>query len=100
MQNIDFPDITIPIQGLDDVILPDMVRIRQKFSSDRIMDIPAHIRKEFERHDYASLVKGKRIAVTVGSRGIPDNALIVRTICEQLKEWGASPFIEIGRAHV
>ncbi|MBR2844371.1 MAG: DUF2088 domain-containing protein [Solobacterium sp.] len=93
MHNIDFPDITIPIQGLDDVILPDMVRIRQKFSSDRITDIPAHIRKEFERHDYASLVKGKRIAVTVGSRGIPDNALIVKTICEQLKEWGASPFI-------
>ena len=38
-------------------------------------------------------VQGKRIAVTVGSRGIPGNAGIVRTICDQLKEWGADPFI-------
>ena len=38
-------------------------------------------------------MRGGRIAVAVGSRGIPNNALIVRTLCDQLKEWGARPFV-------
>ena len=93
MQKISFPEIRIPIQGLYEVRLPQMVRIRQNYSDDRIADIPAHLKEEFRKHDYASLVRGKRIAVTVGSRGIPNNTVIVKTICDQLKEWGASPFI-------
>ena len=93
MHTIVFPDIPVPIQGLDDVVLPKMVRVRQNYAKDRIEDIPAHLKQEFAKHDYASAVRGKRIAVTVGSRGIPDNAVIVRSICDQLKEWGAEPFI-------
>lgn len=93
MHTIVFPDIPVPIQGLDDVVLPKMVRVRQNYAKDRIEDIPAHLKQEFAKQDYASAVRGKRIAVTVGSRGIPDNAVIVRSICDQLKEWGAEPFI-------
>ena len=93
MIKIDFPSVTFPIQGLEEVVLPRMVRVRQLYAKDRIEDIPAHLRKELSRKDYAALVKGKSIAVTVGSRGIPNNAVIVRTICDQLKEWGAEPFI-------
>ena len=93
MHTIAFPDIPVPIQGLDEVVVPKMVRIRQNYARDRIEDIPSHLKQEFSKHDYASAVKGKRIAVTVGSRGIPDNPLIVRCICDQLKEWGADPFI-------
>ena len=93
MKMIDFPEISFPIQGLEVVTLPRMVRVRQLYASDRIKDIPAHLREEFAREDYASLVRGKRIAVTVGSRGIPHNAEIVRSICLQLREWGASPFV-------
>ena len=93
MKMIDFPEIHFPIQGLDEVTLPRMARVRQLYASDRIEDIPAHLRGELARGQYADLVRGKRIAVTVGSRGIPHNAEIVRTICAQLKDWGAAPFI-------
>ena len=93
MIRIDFPSVTFPIQGLDEVVLPRMVRVRQLYAGDRISDIPAHLKEELSRNDYRPLVKGKRIAVTVGSRGIPDNAVIVRTICDELKEWGADPFV-------
>ena len=93
MKMIDFPEIHFPIQGLDEVTLPRMARVRQLYASDRIEDIPAHLRGELGRGQYADLVRGKRIAVTVGSRGIPHNAEIVRTICAQLKDWGAAPFI-------
>lgn len=93
MKTIDFPSMRIPIQGLDEVVLPRMVRVRQTFSGDRIDDIAAHLHAELARKCSAGLVRGKRIAITVGSRGIPDNALIVRTLCDQLEEWGASPFV-------
>lgn len=93
MKMIDFPEISFPIQGLEEVTLPRMARVRQLYAPDRIEDIPAHLNAEFARGDYAGLVRGKRIAVTVGSRGIPHNAQIVRAICRQLRDWGASPFV-------
>ena len=93
MIRIQFPEMNFPIQGLDEVVLPQMVRIRQNYENDRIEDIPAHLKAELPQKEYASLVQGKRIAVTVGSRGIPDNDVIVRTICDQLKSWGAEPFV-------
>ena len=74
MIKIDFPSVTFPIQGLEEVVLPRMVRVRQLYAKDRIEDIPAHLREELSQKDYAALVKGKNIAVTVGSRGIPNNA--------------------------
>ena len=93
MIRIEFPSVTFPIQGLEEAVIPRMVRVRQIYARDRIEDIPAHVKEELSRGGYEPLVKGKRIAVTVGSRGIPDNAVIVRTICDQLKEWGADPFV-------
>lgn len=93
MKMIDFPEMSFPIQGLDEVTLPRMARVRQIYARDRIEDIPAHLSAEFAREDYAALVRGKRIAVTVGSRGIPNNAEIVGVICRQLADWGAFPFV-------
>lgn len=93
MEKISFPEINFPIQGIEDVRLPKMVRIRQIYGNDRIKDIPAHLRSEFEKSGLSESVRGKRIALTVGSRGIPEELTIVRCICDQLKEWGAEPFI-------
>ena len=93
MKFIDFPEIHFPIQGIEEVELPRMVHVRQRFDDDYISDIEGHLKKELKRNiDYINL-KGKRIAITVGSRGIPDNALIVKTICSELKRCGANPFI-------
>ena len=92
MKMIDFPEISFPVQGLEEVKLPRMVRVRQLYARDRIEDIPAHLCAAFARKDYGSLVRGGRIAVTVGSRGIPHNAEIVRAICRQLQDWGMSAY--------
>ena len=69
MIRIDFSEISFPIQGLEEVTLPRMARVRQLYARDRIEDISAHLKTEFAREDYASLVRGKRIVVTVGSHG-------------------------------
>lgn len=93
MKFIDFPEIHFPIQGIEEIQIPKMVRVRQVYENDEIQDIETHLEKELNKYEFEKQVKGKRIALTVGSRGIPQNALIVRTICNQLKEWGALPFI-------
>lgn len=93
MKYIDFPEIHFPVQGMDDITIPKMVRVRQIYEDDKIEDIKAHLSRQLDEQNYEEAVKGKRIAVTVGSRGIPDNALIVKTICDKLKSWGAHPFI-------
>ena len=94
MTFIDFPEISFPVQGIEDVPMPKMYRIRQTYENDKIEDIKSHLINEMENVKIdREWIKGKSIAITVGSRGIPDNALMVRTICDTLKKWGAEPFI-------
>ncbi|MEF3308599.1 lactate racemase domain-containing protein [Paenibacillus sp. GYB004] len=79
---------------LDPIPLPPMARIRQKFDSTRIDDIPGHIRCELEKPGTVDRLKpGQQVAVAVGSRGIQNLAVIVRTTIDRIKETGAAPFI-------
>lgn len=91
---ISFPEVHVPIQGMERVRLPGMVRIRQKYDSLCIEDPPSYISDALEREiPQEGRFAGKRIAVTVGSRGIPGLDRMVRSICDTLKRWGAEPFI-------
>lgn len=94
MKFIEFPEISFPVQGINDVPMPKMVRIREKYEDDKIEDIKSHLINELDNLDIdkASL-KGKSLAITVGSRGIPSLPLMIRTLCDKLKDWGAEPFI-------
>ena len=94
MKFIEFPEISFPIQGIEEIEIPRMVRVRQLFADDKIEDISSHLIEEMQQNcPPEECIRGKRIAVTVGSRGIPDNARIVKTICDELKKRGAEPFI-------
>ena len=93
MKFIDFPEISFPIQGIEDVHIPKMVRVRQNFDKDEIIDPSNYLKTELKKQDYSKQVREKRIAITVGSRGIPYNLEIVKAVCDQLKEWEALPFI-------
>lgn len=94
MKKIDFPEMDFFVQGIDEVTIPKMVRIREKYEDDKIDDVKAHLINELDslEIDRQSL-RGKKIALTVGSRGIPSLPVLVRTMCDKLKEWGAEPFI-------
>ena len=94
MKKIDFPEMEFFVQGIDEVTIPKMVRIREKYEDDKIDDVKAHLINELDslEIDRQSL-RGKKIALTVGSRGIPSLPVLVRTMCDKLKEWGAEPFI-------
>jgi hypothetical protein len=73
---------------------PQMFRVRQRFEAPRIADIPATVRAELDRISVASRIRpGQSVAITAGSRGIANIAVIIRSIVEVLKKIGAQPFI-------
>ena len=91
---INFPEINDLMIQDREVTIPKMVTIRQHFDTYQIADIPLHIREQMEANAGApERFKGKRIAITAGSRGIPNIVVILRAICDILKEWGAKPFV-------
>lgn len=71
-----------------------MVRIQQQFTQAPLADVAAATRTELDRMDAAGLIgSGRRIAVGMGSRGVSNMALIIRTIIDYLKDRGNQPFI-------
>lgn len=71
--------------------LPRFARIKQKFSREKVEDIPGEVRTKMA--PFLKDLSGKRIAVGVGSRGVANIALITKTVVDTLKQAGAKPFI-------
>lgn len=81
---------------VSDTYIPKMFKVRQKFRRDHINreDIPATISGLLNDEKFASRVKpGMKIAITAGSRGIANVALITKSIVDFVKSRGAQPFI-------
>jgi hypothetical protein len=74
--------------------LPRMYRIRQKVDPPVVADVVAAVRAEIGKLSLAGrFAPGARVAVTGGSRGVANIAIILRTTCDCLKALGARPFI-------
>lgn len=76
-----------------DVSLPRMVKLRQQLDRPRLADPGAAVVGSMERILTPSAFQGKKIAITAGSRKIDQLPLVLRTVIEKLRVWGASPFI-------
>ncbi len=74
--------------------IPPMIMVRQKFESAHIGDPAAVLRASFQRPELQDTVKpGMAVAVTAGSRGIDNIALIIRETVQFIREKGGFPFI-------
>jgi hypothetical protein len=74
--------------------LPKLYRIRQALEYPRVADVAAEVQKALAQLGLASrLIPGARVAVTGGSRGVANLAIILRTVCDSLRVLGARPFI-------
>jgi len=71
---------------------PRVIKIRQKFTSPLLENIPEQIYSEMAPFS-TQVLSGQRIAVAVGSRGIRNLLIIVSAVVTKLMEWGAEPFI-------
>ena len=71
---------------------PNMMRIRQYFDAPTVKDIPAAVREEVVQLNLGARVEpGQSVAVSVGSRGINNIALITKSLVEELKNLGLKP---------
>ena len=71
---------------------PRMIRVEQKFSDTHISDIDDAVHREIQRIVLPDIA-GKRIAVTAGSRGIPNFPETCRAIGRELRARHAIPFV-------
>ncbi|MEH7436651.1 lactate racemase domain-containing protein [Neobacillus drentensis] len=73
---------------------PHVVKIRQRFHGPVVEDIDTEIAHQLSKVELSKQVKpGMRIAITAGSRGIANIAVIIRACANELKKLGAQPFI-------
>ncbi len=76
------------------MLLPKMVKIRQKVQAPKIDDYISVLREEMRKADLSEKVKpGSRIAITAGSRGIAHVRDILATIVDEVKKLGGKPFL-------
>lgn len=73
---------------------PSIFRIRQRFLSQRVQDIPGEVGRQLANLDLASRVKaGQTVAITAGSRGVAHIATILRATADYFRKLGAEPFL-------
>ncbi|MFT5875410.1 MAG: hypothetical protein ACI8WT_004403 [Clostridium sp.] len=91
---MDFGKINVMIEGgFNDIKIPKMIKIKQKFHDEAIENIESKTKVEIRNKIYLSNLKGKKIAITAGSRGIKKIDIILLCVIDELKAVGAEPFI-------
>ncbi len=79
---------------LDRIPVPRMVRARQRFDRPVLADPEGEMLSRLRGSGVLAQVReGMSIAVAVGSRGISNQPLLVRSLVAELKRAGARPFI-------
>ncbi len=79
---------------LEGIPLPKMALVALEFPRPRLENIEGALRAKIKTGEYFKAVKpGSEIAIAVGSRGISNLPVIVRTIVDELKAQKAKPFI-------
>ncbi|MCC7367784.1 MAG: DUF2088 domain-containing protein [Chloroflexi bacterium] len=74
--------------------LPRMVRVRQELPDQHLADVAQAVRDALAAGGLKERVRpGQRIAITAGSRGISNIALVIKTCVEELRAAGAEPFV-------
>lgn len=74
--------------------LPKLHRVQQIFDRDSLDEVERALREELLRPELGDMIHpGDRVAVAVGSRGIKNLFLIVKTVVEDIKSKGGIPFI-------
>ncbi len=79
---------------VDPIKIPPMLKIRQHFPRPVVKDVVRAVREELNRPEIIATIKpGMKVALTGGSRGVANIAVIIREVASFLKAHGAEPFI-------
>jgi hypothetical protein len=73
---------------------PRMLRVRQQFDAPRVRDIAGEVRRQLDTLDLGKKVRaGQTVAITAGSRGIANIALVIKSACDHVRALGGRPVI-------
>lgn len=73
---------------------PRIFRVRQHFQGPTLDDVAGEVKRQLAKLPLASRVKpGQTVALTAGSRGVANIAIILKAAVEHLKTLGLQPFI-------
>jgi len=79
---------------LDKVKIPRMAKIEQIFNETKIDNISEKIKNEISKPEIIKTIKkDANIAITCGSRGIDNIAIIIKEIVNNVKSYGGKPFV-------
>ena len=94
MKFIDFPKMSVTVEGMENIALPRMMKIKQLYDRNRIDDLEGCVEQQMESSlkDHGRFA-GKRVCITAGSRGIPHLDRIIKAVIGKLRQWGAEPFV-------
>jgi hypothetical protein len=90
----DEPNMDIFESILGNVPFPKVCKVRQSFPRPRIENVEEEfLDKLYSGGLLSNIRRGWTVAITVGSRGIANQPLIVRSLVGELKSRGAHPFL-------
>ena len=73
---------------------PQMFRLRQKFDALRVEDVEGEVHQQLASLNLGEKIQpGQTVAITAGSRGIANIALIIKAAVAHFRGLGAEPFI-------
>lgn len=81
---------------LENVYIPRMFKVRQIFPRPIIesKNIPEVVKRELAQKKFSDKIKpGMNIAITAGSRGVANVAIITKSIVDFVASKGANPFV-------
>ncbi|MCS7265460.1 MAG: DUF362 domain-containing protein [Armatimonadetes bacterium] len=70
-----------------------MAKVAQRLYGKRVENVLEESKSQLERLGLGKKIKGKRIAITAGSRGIANIAEIIKGVVEFVKKFGGEPFV-------
>ena len=72
--------------------IPKVAKVRQTFNNDLLEDVEGTLLRDLEE-TCAPIKPGARIAITCGSRGIDQYALLIKTVVSFVKSKGGQPIL-------
>ena len=90
--------IQIPVRSLSKINLcsyklPRIIKVKQKTKGKRIYNLYQVFSEMLQQQYDLQRLTGKRVAITVGSRGVQEEIIILQTLVIKLKSIGAIPYI-------
>ncbi|WP_028391757.1 nickel pincer cofactor-dependent isomerase, group 22 [Bacillus cihuensis] len=79
---------------LQDIPLPKMVKVEQKFTAPELKDVAKEVHTSIEKANVLTRInQGDRVAIAVGSRGVADIHILTREVVHAVRSVGGDPFI-------